>query len=109
MFTGPLYDVGYYRILVVLGSALMVFSVMMLSLATKYYQVFLAQGVGLGLGSGMLFIPTLALVGASFSTYRALAMGVVTSGIAVGKFQRIIHSASTSTWHVDSHTAVRAS
>ncbi|KAI9666718.1 MAG: hypothetical protein M1831_001493 [Alyxoria varia] len=84
MFTGPLYDVGYYRILVALGSALMVLSVMMLSLATKYYQVFLAQGVGLGLGSGMLFIPTLALVGASFTTYRALAMGVVTSGIAVG-------------------------
>lgn len=66
------------------GNLLVVVGIMMLSLCNKYYQVFLAQGVCMGLGAGLLYIPSLALVGVWFSKKRALAMGVVTSGIAVG-------------------------
>jgi hypothetical protein len=36
-------------------------------------------------GAGLLYVPSLALVGLSFSSKRALAQGIVTSGIAVGK------------------------
>lgn len=39
----------------------------------------------MGLGAGLLYIPSLALVGIWFSRKRSLAMGIVTSGIAVGK------------------------
>jgi MFS family permease len=38
----------------------------------------------MGLGAGLLYIPSLAMVGVWFSKKRALAMGVVMSGIAVG-------------------------
>lgn len=38
----------------------------------------------MGLGAGLLYIPSLALVGVWFSRKRALAMGIVMSGIAVG-------------------------
>lgn len=36
-------------------------------------------------GAGLLYVPSLALVGLSFSSKRALAQGIVTSGIAVGE------------------------
>jgi MFS family permease len=67
------------------GNFFVVFGIMMLSLATKYWHVFLAQGICMGLGAGLLYIPSLALVGIWFSRKRSLAMGIVTSGIAVGK------------------------
>jgi MFS family permease len=67
------------------GNFLVVLGIMMLSLATKYWHVFLAQGVCMGLGAGLLYIPSLALVGIWFSTRRSLALGIVTSGIAVGE------------------------
>jgi hypothetical protein len=37
--TGPLVDVGYLRPLILVGSFLTVFGMMMTSLATSYYQV----------------------------------------------------------------------
>ena len=67
------------------GNFLVVLGIMMLSLATKYWHVFLSQGVCMGLGAGLLYIPSLALVGIWFSRKRSLAMGIVTSGIAVGE------------------------
>jgi MFS family permease len=57
---------------------------MMLSLPTTYWQVFLSQGACMGLGAGLLYIPSLALVGAWFDKKRAFALGIVMSGIAVG-------------------------
>ena len=68
------------------GNFLVVFGIMMLSLCKEYWQVFLAQGICMGLGAGLLYIPSLALVSIWFDRKRALAMGVVMSGIAVGEF-----------------------
>lgn len=56
----------------------------MTSLATKYYQVLLAQGVAVGLGAGMVFIPALQIVGTYFSTRRSTAMGLAATGSGVG-------------------------
>ncbi|KAH7402456.1 major facilitator superfamily domain-containing protein [Pyrenochaeta sp. MPI-SDFR-AT-0127] len=84
VLSGPLFDLGYFRPMLLLGNFLVVFGIMMLSLSTKYWQVFLSQGVCMGLGAGLLYIPSLALVGIWFSRKRALAMGIVMSGIAVG-------------------------
>jgi MFS family permease len=82
--SGPLFDLGYFRSMLIIGNFLVVFGIMMLSLSTTYWQVFLSQGVCMGLGAGLLYIPSLALVGVWFSRKRALAMGIVMSGIAVG-------------------------
>ena len=84
VISGPLFDLGYYKAMVLSGSFLTVFGIMMLSFSTEYYQIFLSQGVCVGLGCGLLYVPSLALVSGSFTTKRAIAVGVVTCGIAVG-------------------------
>ena len=56
----------------------------MTSLSTRYWQLFLAQGVCTGLGNGLLFCPALALISTYFSTKRSLAIGIVASGTATG-------------------------
>src|ERR1700754_4927135 len=58
----------------------------MLSLAKQdqYYQFFLSQGVGMGLGFGLLFIPTLSVLATHFREKRALATGIATSGNSFG-------------------------
>jgi MFS family permease len=84
VLSGPLFDLGYFRSMLLVGNFLVVLGIMMLSLSTTYWQVFLSQGVCMGLGAGLLYIPSLAMVGIWFSKKRALAMGVVMSGIAVG-------------------------
>lgn len=67
---------------------MVVFSLFMLSLAKpdKYYQVFLSQGIGLGLGSGLTYIPSVAVLAQHFPTphKRAIAMTLVASGSSLG-------------------------
>ncbi|KAF1913715.1 major facilitator superfamily domain-containing protein [Ampelomyces quisqualis] len=84
VMSGPLFDLGYFRSMLIVGNFLVVFGIMMLSLSTTYWQVFLSQGLCMGLGAGLLYIPSLALVGLWFDKKRALALGIVMSGIAVG-------------------------
>lgn len=86
IITGPVYDLGYHRTLLFLGGFLTVFGMMMLSLCTEYYQILLAQGVCVGLGSGIVYVPSLALVAASFTTKRPVAVAAVSSGISIGTY-----------------------
>jgi MFS family permease len=93
-FTGPLFDAGYVRSLIILGCALMVVGIATLSAATAYWQVFLAQALCIGLGAGLVYAPSLALVYvpslALVSTRspdpasRPWAIGCVNAGGSVG-------------------------
>jgi hypothetical protein len=38
-FTGPIFDMGYFRSLLIAGSFMVVFGMMMTSIATKYWEV----------------------------------------------------------------------
>ncbi|EPQ56604.1 MFS general substrate transporter [Gloeophyllum trabeum ATCC 11539] len=84
MLTGRLFDKGYMRHLVFAGSVLSVFCLMMTSLAKSYYQILLAQGVGLGLGFGLLYVPAISCISHWFRRRRALANGVLASGSSTG-------------------------
>ncbi|KAI2601774.1 putative MFS monocarboxylate transporter [Hypoxylon sp. NC1633] len=86
IITGPLYDYGFYKVLVIGGTCLEVFGLMMLSLSTKYYQLFLCQAVCVGLGAGMAFTPSVAAAAASLPHpgTRAKAMGLMASGSCIG-------------------------
>jgi len=84
VFTGPLFDMGYLRVMIVTGCFLTVFGMMMTSLATTFYQVFLAQGICVGLGEGITYIPCLALISTYFTTRRPIAIGVAAVGSSVG-------------------------
>lgn len=54
----------------------------MVSLAdtSKYYQLFLAQGIGMGLGAGLMFLPAMAIQSHYWRQRRPMAMGIVASG-----------------------------
>lgn len=84
LVSGPLYDRGYFRALMVVGSFLMVFSFMMLSLSTAYWEVLLAQGFCYGIGAGLIFVPALAIIPTYFSTKLGLAVGIAASGSSLG-------------------------
>jgi MFS family permease len=85
LVTGPLLDYGYLRPLLFLGSLLEVFGLMMISLSTEYYHVFLSQGICVGLGGGMLYIPSIAAAAASLQDFRrAKFMGLIASATGIG-------------------------
>lgn len=84
IIVGPIFDKGYLGSLLAIGSFLVVFGLMMTSLSTKYYQVFLAHGLTVGLGCAFLFIPSIAVVATYFSTKRALATGITAAGGSIG-------------------------
>ncbi|KAL1856158.1 hypothetical protein Plec18167_006472 [Paecilomyces lecythidis] len=81
-FSGRALDAGFFRPIFFFGVLLQLVGVFMTSLATRYWQLFLAQGICTGLGSGLQFCPVMGLVATYFSSKRvfALAFGLVGSG-----------------------------
>ncbi|KAK6527471.1 hypothetical protein TWF694_004459 [Orbilia ellipsospora] len=84
VLTGPLYDKGYFRMLLYTGTFLVVFGIMMTSIANTYWQILLAQGVCIGLGTGFLFVPSVAIIAGYFTTKRSFATGLASTGGSVG-------------------------
>lgn len=82
--SGPLFDLGYFRTMLLLGALIETLGVFLVSLSHNYWQLFLTQGILMGLGNGLLYLPGLALVSRSFKKHRAMAMGIVTCGGPVG-------------------------
>ncbi|KAF7715088.1 Uncharacterized protein PECH_007661 [Penicillium ucsense] len=83
-FSGRATDAGYFRFTITVGAVLEVFSIFMTSLCTQYWQLFLAQGLGQGIGCGLMFVPTLALISTYFQKRRGIAIGICASGSATG-------------------------
>ena len=57
----------------------------MLSLAhpDKYYQIFLSQGLGMGIGSGLLYVPAMSIQAQHWTKRRPMAMGIVITGLCM--------------------------
>ncbi|KAF9069387.1 major facilitator superfamily domain-containing protein [Rhodocollybia butyracea] len=70
---GKLLDMGHFRQTTVIGSILYVFSLFMLSIAhtDKYYQIFLSQGVGMGIGAGLIYLPAVAVQSRHWQAHRS--------------------------------------
>lgn len=83
---GKLLDMGYMRYTNLIGSLIYVFSLFMVSIAHPgiYYQVYLSQGIGLGIGAGLLYVPAVAVQAHHWRQHRALAMSAVAAGSSVG-------------------------
>lgn len=84
VLVGALQDRGFFRVMVAAGSFLVVFGMMMTSLCTQYYQFFLAQGLCVGIGCGLIFLPSLIVVATYFSKKRGFATGITAAGGQVG-------------------------
>ncbi|RYP13303.1 hypothetical protein DL767_010824 [Monosporascus sp. MG133] len=78
--SGPLFDAGNFRRLMVGGLFLIVFGMFMTSICKSYWQVLLAQGVCVGVGSGLLFLPAAAIMSQYFARRRAFALGMQSVG-----------------------------
>lgn len=63
---------------------MVVFGLMMTSLCTSLWQFILAQGLVVGLGSGALFLTSVAIIPTWFTTKKSLAMGIAASGSSIG-------------------------
>ncbi|KAL4907626.1 hypothetical protein BDW74DRAFT_166315 [Aspergillus multicolor] len=83
-FSGRATDAGYFKLTLTVGTVLELSCIFMTSLCTKYWQLFLAQGIGQGIGCGLMFCPTIALTPTYFSRHRSIAIGIVASGSATG-------------------------
>ena len=55
-----------------------------LSQPQQFYQVFLTQGIAIGISLGGLYVPTLTVLSHHFARKRALAMGIAVSGASAG-------------------------
>lgn len=82
--TGPLFDMGYSRPLLVIGSLLIVGGTMLQSACSQVWQLLLAQGLCVGVGTGCLAILSVGLPGMWFDTRLPLANGLAACGSGVG-------------------------
>lgn len=87
VFAGWFLDAGYLQPLLLAGSFLEVFGMFMTSLCTKYWQVLLAQGICVGLGSGLLGLTSVAVIPLYFSKKRMIALGIAATGSSLGQLQ----------------------
>ncbi|KAI0453915.1 MFS general substrate transporter [Xylaria acuta] len=83
-FTGRLVDAGFLRPVLVVGTAFLSLGIFTTSVATQYYQLILAQGLTIGIGSGCLFCAAITTVATYFSKKRSFAIGLSASGTVTG-------------------------
>ncbi|KAF2259934.1 MFS general substrate transporter [Lojkania enalia] len=81
---GALYDNYGPRWLLMGGSFLHVFGIMMTSLGIEYYQILLAQGVCSALGVSAIFQPSVNCAGPWFNRKRGAALGIAFTGSSIG-------------------------
>ncbi|KAK4093737.1 major facilitator superfamily transporter [Purpureocillium lilacinum] len=81
---GIIFDNYGPRPLIIGGTFLHVFGLMMASLAKTYYQFLLSQGVCSALGVACLYSPALACLSTWFAKKRGAAMGIMVTGSSVG-------------------------
>ncbi|ATY64058.1 Major facilitator superfamily general substrate transporter [Cordyceps militaris] len=77
---GRLYDNYGPRWILLGGTIVYVFGLMMTSLATEYYQIFLAQAIVAAMGSSAIFHASMASIVSWFLKNRAAAYGIMVSG-----------------------------
>ena len=84
LWVGWTYDAYGPRHLLLIGSILHVFGLMMTSISTQYYQFLLAQGLCSALGASMVFYPAIACTVSWFYKKRAFALGITAAGSGLG-------------------------
>ena len=82
--TGKLFDRYGPRYLILIGSFLHVFGLMMTSISTEYYQIILSQGICSPIGASLIFYSGMSATGTWFRKNRALALGVMAAGSSLG-------------------------
>jgi MFS family permease len=84
VFSGRLLDAGYLQHQLCAGIVLEVLGLIMASISTKYWELLVAQGLCVGLGAGLLYLPGVAVPAQYFSSKVMLATGIVATGSSMG-------------------------
>ncbi|KAF5990111.1 monocarboxylate transporter [Fusarium bulbicola] len=83
-FIGRGFDIFGPRYLLLTGTLLHVFGLMMASMSSEYYQFILSQAICSPLGAAMVLYPSFSCVTTWFRQKRALALGITASGSSLG-------------------------
>lgn len=81
---GPIFDVHGPRWLLFAGSILIILATFLLGVCTQYWHFILVFGILAGLGTALIFTPTIAAVGHFFYEKRGNATGLAAMGGAIG-------------------------
>jgi MFS family permease len=81
---GPIYDSGYFRHLLAVGSIFIAMGTVLQSLSQKYWQYLLSQGLMVGIGAGCLSILSVAITSLWFTTKLPLVNGLAACGSGLG-------------------------
>ena len=84
LLSGPLADRYGFRAVFCPSAIVLVAAVLLSSVCHTYGTLLLTHGVLFGFASGMIFTPTVSVVGQYFTGQRALATGIALSGASVG-------------------------
>ncbi|KAG2349995.1 MFS general substrate transporter [Suillus weaverae] len=82
--TGRMFDLGYFKIPFFAASCILVACTFLTAECTQFWQFFLTQGVGIGVGCGIMWNPVVVIVSHWFSKRRGLALSLTTVGTALG-------------------------
>ena len=85
IFAGPMYDRGFLRVLIASGTFLVALGMFLTSISSYYHLILVTQGICMGLGMGLTFVPILGEVSRLFTTQRRpIALGLSSTGACVG-------------------------
>jgi MFS family permease len=81
---GKFFDSHGPRPLLLVGTFLHVFGLMMASISTQYYQILLSQGVCSAIGVACIFQPGITCIVGWFDKKRGAAYGILATGSSLG-------------------------
>ncbi|KAJ7926158.1 major facilitator superfamily domain-containing protein [Mycena leptocephala] len=81
---GRLFDNGWFALPAACASIALVALTILTGECTEYWHFLLCQGFAVGIASGVIFGPTLAIVSHWFKRRRSTALGIVAAGASVG-------------------------
>ncbi|KAF8250049.1 MFS general substrate transporter [Wilcoxina mikolae CBS 423.85] len=81
---GKMFDAYGPRYILLLGTFLHVFGLMMASISHEYWHFVLSQGICSAVGASMIFYPAVGSVSTWFYKRRAFALGITASGSSLG-------------------------
>lgn len=84
LITGPIADRWGARPITLAGMVFVGLGMILAAQATSMNQVYIAYGLGVGLGVGCSYVPAIACVQRWFTRKRAFASGLAVAGIGVG-------------------------
>jgi len=77
-------DAGYFRTIFIIGMILEVVGLFTASFAITFWQIFISHGLCVGIGAGLIFAPTIAVLSSYFERHGSLAIALATCGGASG-------------------------